>query len=130
MKRAVLVILMIALVMCFAFMKGCNKTDTDTTTAPLTSVLEKSDAETTAPSGSEKSDNSHTEADNTDEFYIVTEEDDLEIMTAPVNNQSNSNSDKSEDKQDNTKPVSETQPQTENEKREETRIELPFIPAN
>lgn len=129
MKRAGLVILMIVLVMCFAFMTGCNKTDTDTTTAPLTSVLENSDAETTAPSGSEKSDNSHTKADNTNELYIVTEEDDLEIMTAPVNNQSNNN-DKSEDKQDNTKPVSETQPQTENEKQEETKIELPFIPAN
>lgn len=129
MKRAGLVILMIALVLCFSLMTGCNKTDTDTTTAPLTSVLENSDAETTAPSGSEKSDNSHTKADNTDEFYIVTEEDDLEIMTAPVNNQNNNN-DKSEDKQDNTKPVYETQPQTENEKQEDTKIELPFIPAN
>ena len=123
MKRAGLVILMIALVLCFSLMTGCNKTDTETTTVPESSNVTTADttADITADDG-------NTTPQNTEGVYVVTEEDDLEIMTVPADVQGNDEG--KDDKDENSETLIQTQPYTQNILQEDTRIELPFIPAN
>ena len=123
MKRAGLVILMIALVLCFSLMTGCNRTDTETTTAPGSPDVTTADttADITADEG-------NTTPQNTEGVYVVTEEDDLEIMTVPADVQGNDEG--KDDKDENSETLIQTQPYTQNILQEDTRIELPFIPAN
>lgn len=66
-----------------------------------------------------------SEEKETQEVYVVTEDNELEILTIPSEE---GKGDKTEKPTDATDSVSETEPETEN-KQEETRIELPFVPA-
>lgn len=121
------VILVVCFVMLFVLsLCGCNNTNTGTATVADTSSSVEADASVLCTTNPE----AYTPQGDGSEVYFYTEEDDLEIMTAPVNN-SDSNAD-SEDKDEDTpatNEVAETQPE-KNDKQEETRIELPFVPAN
>lgn len=88
-------------------------------------------AEEESATQSESGTSQEETAPDSTSVYYVTEADDLEIMTAPANNSADITD--SEDKGEDTpvtNAVAETQPEKDDNKQEETKIELPFIPAN
>ncbi len=108
------------------FLSACNNVDTDNTTAPEASSADISAAiQESLPSESlsEKTEESETS------FSIG--EYDLEIITVPATNMYDSadSDDKSEDTFT-TNEEADSQSENKTQKQEETKIELPFVPAN
>lgn len=102
---------------------GCNNTGIDNATVPDATSAETSAVAQEATDTAKEQQNSET--------YSYTEEDDLEIITIPADY--SYDNEYSEDKGEDvpaTNAVTEPKPENDSDKQEETKIELPFIPAN
>lgn len=116
-KILCIVISLVAILSVFCACRG----EIDTTEPATGNTQVQTIATTQAEEGTQRV----SEQNDTQEENIVTEDNELEIMTVPSDD---GNEDKAENPTDATTPASDTEPETEN-KQEETRIELPFVPA-
>lgn len=113
----VLISLLVALLVFCACRENSNTATTDTYA---------SEAHTSSESLTDSATQKTTEQKETQDVYFVTEADQLEIITAPAQE------DKSQDENEPNQSANtskQTEPQTES-KTEVPRIELPFVPAN
>ncbi|MBQ8000988.1 MAG: hypothetical protein IJ298_07160 [Ruminococcus sp.] len=88
------------------------------------------DGESATQSESGTSQEDATQGETSASVYYSKEEDDLEIMTVPADDSDNNDSEDKGEETPATNAVIEIQPDDDKDNKEETRIELPFIPAN